>query len=197
MENHNATFNTSGPCHGGSAYKAMALAHTQGAVDSSCLPYAALQQQCTAENTCQQRINRTAPAAWAAPPKRYFVAEYGLTTVANVGGGELGMMKEIVARGPVSCCMATRLATDPEEPDQALEQFYTGGIFATTTNNRTACDHIVAVVGFGSEAGTAYWTVQNSWGTTCESQAVNLCRTLLYWSRLYLFAQLAHDMSMY
>ena len=153
----------------------MALAHTQGAVDSSCLPYAALQQQCTAENTCQQRINRTAPAAWAAPPKRYFVAEYGLTTVADVGGGELGMMKEIVARGPVSCCMATRLATDPEQPDQALEQFYTGGIFATTTNNRTACDHIVAVVGFGSEAGTAYWTVQNSWGTTCTSQPVNLC----------------------
>ena len=42
-----------------------ALAHAEGAVDSSCLPYAALQQPCIAENVCEQRINITATAAWA------------------------------------------------------------------------------------------------------------------------------------
>ena len=120
-----------------------------------------MQSPCDPKGTCEQRINISAPAAWPATPRWYHVAQYGLTEL-----GEAGIMKEIYARGPVSCCMATRLASDPSVPDQALEQYYTGGIFATTTNNRTACDHIVAVVGFGSETGTNYWTVQNSWGTT-------------------------------
>ena len=83
------------------------------------------------------------------------------------------MMKEIYARGPVSCCMATRLATNPKEPDQDLEQFYTGGVYATTTNNRTACDHIVAVVGFGSDGGVKYWTVQVRTQEIYQSPACN------------------------
>eukprot|EP01047_Picozoa_sp_COSAG01_P021819 COSAG01_NODE_1277_length_10932_cov_18.121942_13_plen_214_part_00 len=150
-------YNISGPCHGGSAYKAYALAHRDGGVDSSCLPYSAMQHPCDAKGICEQRINITAPAAWAVPPRRYYAAQYGLTE-----SGEEGMMKEIFARGPVSCCMATRLSYDPSMPDQSLEQFYTGGIFVSTTNNRTACDHIVAVIGYGSEGDTNYWAVQNS-----------------------------------
>eukprot|EP01052_Picozoa_sp_SAG31_P018491 SAG31_NODE_1312_length_8861_cov_10.803127_3_plen_110_part_00 len=38
------------------------------------------------------------------------------------------------------------------------------GIFATT-NNRTECDHIVAIVGFGGKGTGAYWIVQNSFGS--------------------------------
>ena len=29
----------------------------------------------------------------------------------------------------------------------------------------TSDDHSVAIVGWGDEAGTPYWTVQNNWGT--------------------------------
>ena len=73
------------------------------------------------------------------------------------------MQKEIFARGPISCCMAC-----PAE----FERNYSSGVYATT-NNRTACDHLVTVVGFGGvgtgDGGTveggAYWIVQNSFGT--------------------------------
>ena len=66
------------------------------------------------------------------------------------------MLKEVFARGPISCCMAC--------PYDEFEKGYTGGIFVAKTN-RTICDHLVTVVGFGGEAQEAYWLVQNSFGS--------------------------------
>jgi len=47
-------------------------------------------------------------------------------------------------------------------------QFYGGGI---SKQNETTCDpkgldHGVAIVGFGVQDGTKYWTIRNSWGET-------------------------------
>ena len=44
-------------CHGGSSYEAFALAHTVGAVDSSCLPYFAYNMNCTPHNVCRQNLD--------------------------------------------------------------------------------------------------------------------------------------------
>ncbi|XP_078150063.1 senescence-specific cysteine protease SAG39-like [Carex rostrata] len=42
-------------------------------------------------------------------------------------------------------------------------QFYKGGLFTGYCGNKL--DHAVAVVGYGSSAGTNYWLVKNSWGS--------------------------------
>ena len=46
-----------------------------------------------------------------------------------------------------------------------FETGYSGGIY-TTANNRTACDHLVTVIGFGGgNTSSAHWVVQNSFGS--------------------------------
>merc|ERR1711879_617733 len=65
-------------------------------------------------------------------------------------------MKEIFARGPISCCTSW---TDD------IKYNYQSGIFASA-NNRTKCDHLVAVMGFGKEQGTGYWIAQHSAGSS-------------------------------
>jgi len=44
-------------------------------------------------------------------------------------------------------------------------QSYTSGIISSTTCG-TTLDHAVLVIGYGTDAGTDYWLLKNSWGTT-------------------------------
>ena len=142
-------------CNGGSAFEAFAHAHKFGAVDSSCLPYAAVTQQCSANNTCEQNLHGAAGHTVA--PIRYHTSEFGFVGTADTTPAEREplMRKEIYARGPIAACMAC-----PRE----FEDDYKGGVLATK-NPRTVCDHIVAIVGFGGEGSSAYWIVQNSFGS--------------------------------
>jgi len=43
-------------------------------------------------------------------------------------------------------------------------QFYRSGIFAPSRCNADSLNHAVLLVGFGTEDGSDYWTVKNSWG---------------------------------
>jgi len=139
--------NSSKGCYGGSAYGAFAYVLWEGAVDSSCLAYVGETQKCDALGTCQQHLGWLTPVK-PATPVRYFTSEFGHVK------GELAVRKEIFARGPISCCMAT---TD------AFHN-YTGGVFSSAANN-TFCMHLVTVLGFAGEANQAHWLVQNSFGT--------------------------------
>jgi len=42
---------------------------------------------------------------------------------------------------------------------------YDGGIITTADNCPTRIDHAIVAVGFGTENGTDYYIVRNSWGT--------------------------------
>ena len=104
-------------CDGGSSYGAYAHARAFGAVDSACLPYAAVTQNCTAAHICEQNLDSHGPGPAPATPRRHFAAEYGAVGVVQPrsnndpvtptpAGNEAAMQKEIFARGPISCCMA-------------------------------------------------------------------------------------------
>jgi C1A family cysteine protease len=58
--------------------------------------------------------------------------------------------------GPVSVAI---------EADQSVFQFYKSGIMSSAACG-TQLDHGVLVVGYGTESGTDYWKVKNSWGST-------------------------------
>ena len=64
-------------------------------------------------------------------------------------------MKAAVALGPVSVAI---------EADTSVFQFYSGGVIKSKSCG-TDLDHAVLVIGYGSENGTDYWLLKNSWGT--------------------------------
>lgn len=137
------------------------MAH-YGLPDESCMPYSATDhtkygkhaKKCPAEGYCTNCMTiKDKDTCWPVKkPIKYFLDAYGTVS----GPGEEPMMKEIFARGPITCSMAT-----PETFDYG----YHGGVYLDQYHNSTDVDHDVEVVGWGEENGQKYWLVRNSWGT--------------------------------
>jgi len=66
-------------------------------------------------------------------------------------------LKEAVAKGPVSVAI---------EADKQVFQFYKSGVIKASAGCGTNLDHGVLAVGYGTQDGTMYWKVKNSWGAT-------------------------------
>ena len=49
-------------------------------------------------------------------------------------------------------------------------QLYSSGIYDPVLCSSTNLDHAVGLVGYGTESGTDYWLVRNSWGTSWGEQ---------------------------
>ena len=80
------------------------------------------------------------------------LSSYPNATISDYGSisGKDAMMKEIIARGPISCGI-----------DAGPLLNYEKGIADASGEG---VDHVISVVGWGNEAGVPYWIVRNSWG---------------------------------
>jgi len=143
----NCGTSVAGSCYGGSATGAFQFAHDKGIPLDTCLPYQADDFACTPINTCR---NCKGPpgqgTCWAQTNyTRFFVDQW-----SNVDGVQK-IMAEIVSRGPVAAGI-----------DATVLEDYTGGIITAT--EPSDINHIISIVGFGTQAGVDYWIGRNSWG---------------------------------
>ena len=134
-------------CHGGHPLQAFNYMKQNGIPTEGCMRYTATDNECTDFNICRDCGHDT-PCHAVQNYTKYYVDEYGSVS------GEEAMMKEIYARGPITCGIAI--------PDDLLE--YKGGIYRDTTGNKDL-SHAISIVGWGEENGQKYWIVRNSWGT--------------------------------
>merc|ERR1712183_584404 len=79
-----------------------------------------------------------------------------VTSYADVTPNDADALKAQVVKGPVSVAI---------EADQRCFQSYTSGVLSGTECG-VNLDHGVLVAGYGTENGTEYWLVKNSWGAT-------------------------------
>jgi len=139
-----------GSCQGGNSHAVYAWLHKNGgAVDETCQPYQAENHQCKDMNICRDCKHGGGCSA-VKNPQKYTAGQYGFVR------GEAAMMKEIKARGPITCRQAV------------TKEFlaYKGrGIFKDTTGD-TMPRHATSLLGWGTASdGTKYWIARNSWGT--------------------------------
>jgi cathepsin X len=143
----NCGTDVAGSCDGGSATGAFQFVHDNGVPIDTCLQYEADDLQCTAINQCR---NCKGPpgqgTCWAqANYTKFFVDQY-----SDVSGVD-AIRAEIAARGPVAAGI-----------DATVLETYTGGIITAT--QPANINHIVSIVGYGTENGVDFWIVRNSWG---------------------------------
>jgi len=102
----------------------------------------------------------------------------GCSSSVTVGGytdvtaNDENALMAAVAKQPVSVAI---------EADTSVFQLYESGVL-TSSGCGTSLDHGVLTVGYGTDDGTAYWKVKNSWGTSWGEngyirmeRGVNMC----------------------
>jgi len=128
-------------CNGGLMTDAMQYIIDNGGIDTEKnYPYTT-----SGPNTCEYVDNgRPNPLAT-------------LKSYANVQSGNEAALQAAVSKGPVSVAI---------DASQNSFQFYSSGVYYEPECSSTSLDHGVLAVGWGTESGSDYWWVKNSWGTS-------------------------------
>jgi cathepsin X len=145
-------------CDGGDAYMIHQYLMNHKVPDETCMPYQAKNMACDASDNCR---NCVPGDGGCFPIKKY--NGYGVKTYGYVSG-EVAMMKEIYARGPISCSFATDQRFMFNYPEVALAN--EGVYVSNKTFTVDEIDHVMEVAGWGTTpSGLKYWIIRNSWGT--------------------------------
>jgi len=90
-----------------------------------------------------------------------------VTGYTDVASQDEDALKSAVAQQPVSIAI---------EADKSAFQLYSSGVLDSSSCG-TSLDHGVLLVGYGTDSGTEYWKVKNSWGTSWgESGYIRMVR---------------------
>mmetsp|Transcript_4395 Transcript_4395/g.10410 ORF Transcript_4395/g.10410 Transcript_4395/m.10410 type:complete len:410 (-) Transcript_4395:667-1896(-) len=145
-------------CDGGDASMIHAYMMKTKVPDESCLPYQAKNMGCDAESVCRNCF----PGEKGCLPIEKFIG-YGVKSYGQVKG-EIAMMKEIYARGPIACSFATdgNFMMNYSQNARLHE-----GVYVDKKNfSVDDIDHVMEVAGWGvTPSGRKYWIIRNSWGT--------------------------------
>ena len=87
-------------------------------------------------------------------PARYVASMTSHVDVMAAGSEPL-LVDAVASVGPIS------VSIDASQPSFRL---YSGGVYSEPACSSIWLDHGVLAVGYGSENGTDYWLVKNSWG---------------------------------
>mmetsp|Transcript_73780 Transcript_73780/g.173118 ORF Transcript_73780/g.173118 Transcript_73780/m.173118 type:complete len:396 (+) Transcript_73780:61-1248(+) len=152
--------NTSVPppgCDGGDPWMIHKYLMDNDVPDETCMPYQARNMQCNPSDQCRNCLPKH--GCWSIDTW----TGYGVSSFGNLSG-EVAMMKEIYARGPIACSFATDAMFMMNYSKVAAEN---EGVFVSNKTYTTDdIDHTMEVAGWGTTAsGMKYWIIRNSWGT--------------------------------
>mmetsp|Transcript_16645 Transcript_16645/g.31492 ORF Transcript_16645/g.31492 Transcript_16645/m.31492 type:complete len:396 (+) Transcript_16645:73-1260(+) len=144
-------------CDGGDSWMIHQYLLENDVPDETCMPYQARNMECRPADQCRNCLPKH--GCWSIDSW----TGYGVSSYGNLSG-EVAMMKEIYARGPIACSFATDAAFMMNYSQVALEN---DGVYVSNKTYTTDdIDHTMEVAGWGKTAsGTKYWVVRNSWGT--------------------------------
>ena len=148
-------------CQGGQLGGAWNYAKKTGLVDEACYPY--LKSQGGPVPTCQPDAQPCLPESKFIPTPSctkkcangadWETSKHKLKNVYSIQPSQL--MAELSANGPVESAFTV----------YADFVHYKSGVYSHQTGSALG-GHAIKVIGYGTENGTDYWLVQNSWTTT-------------------------------
>ncbi|XP_044262267.1 procathepsin L-like [Tribolium madens] len=123
-------------CNGGLMDSGFDYIHDYGIMSEKAYPYTAM------DGSCRFDASKSVTSL-----RGYYDIPYG---------DESALQSAVANNGPVSVAI---------DATQEL-QFYSGGVFSDRSCDPQALNHGVLAVGYGSESGSDYWIIKNSWGSS-------------------------------
>lgn len=140
----------SGGCQGATVELAMKWIEKNGLADENDIEYTAAEGSCVTSSSLVETSLRDSGA----------IAKHSATNSLGLVGWET--LPSNKAQPLLSALMAGPVAVSAAATEWFL---YDNGIFDSCTKD-AIIDHAITMVGFGQDAGTNYFTIQNSWGPT-------------------------------